>query len=55
MDVRKHSLKIHKPTVWVFLAIIIVFIVVTVMLLNKSDKKHHRKMMPAKYGVESTN
>lgn len=54
MESKKRSLKIHIPTMWISLVIIIIFIVVTIMLLSKSAKKHNRKMMPAKYGVEST-
>ena len=55
MDARKKSLKIHKPTAWIFLAIMILFIVVTFILLNKSAKKHHRNLTPSNNGVESTN
>jgi len=50
---KRENLKVHKPTIWIFLGIVFLFVVITLIALNNSAKRHNRNLMPSQQNVES--
>jgi len=48
---KRQNLKVHKPTIWIFIGIVVMFVVITLYALNNSAKRHHRKLIPSKQVV----
>lgn len=53
MASKRPNLKIHKPTVWILLVVVIIFVVLAFIALENSADRHDRKLMPSKNGMES--
>lgn len=52
MPTRRPSLKIHRTTMWVFIAVIVFFVTITLIALNNSAERNGRKLMPGKHGIK---
>jgi len=50
---KRENLKVHKPTIWIFLGIVFLFVVITLIALNNSAKRHNRNLMPSQHKIES--
>jgi len=52
---KRQNLKVHKPTIWIFIGIVILFVVITLFALNNSAKRHDRKLFPTRQDIELKN
>jgi len=53
MVMKRQNLKVHKPTIWIFVAVVILFMIISLIALNRSDKRHHRKFTPTKENIQA--
>ena len=50
---KRQNLKVHKPTIWIFVAVVLLFMIISLIALDRSDKRHNRKFIPTKESIEA--